>query len=450
MGDDHQRRGGRVGPLEQQVHHRRARHRVEVAGRFVGEQQRRARPERARDRDALLLAARQLRRIMVEPMAEPDRLQLGLRRAERIVASRQFHRHRDIFQRGHRRQQVKGLEHDPDPPAPRLGEPVLVQRREVLPDDVTAPPLARSSPLSTAISDDLPDPLAPRIASRSPRATSRSIPRRISVAASRRPSVRVTLRAGIIISVIAADMGEDSANDRGSFEERRWSARSCRRFCWPPVRTTPRRPPRPPPRSRPRPPPRRVRKARSGWCWRSATASMRDTGSARGRACPTRLASGLREAGINATLVNAGVSGDTSAAGRQRLAFTLDGLARAPDLVILGLGGNDALRQVAPAQTRAEMTAMMEELKRRGIPVLLTGMRAPRNLGPDYAAAFNSIWPDLAKQYGAGLYPFILNGVITEPALMQRDGVHPTAAGVQRMADALAPLAIKALPPARS
>lgn len=173
-------------------------------------------------------------------------------------------------------------------------------------------------------------------------------------------------------------------------------------------------------------------------------------GLGQGEGLPARLEDRLRAAGINATVVNAGVSGDTSAAGRQRLAFTLDGLARAPDLVILGLGGNDALRQIPSAQTRAEMTAMMEELKRRNVQVLLTGMRAPPNLGPDYAAAFERIWPDLASQYGAGLYPFILDGVITDPALMQRDGIHPTAAGVDRMAAAIAPLAIKALPPKTS
>lgn len=169
-------------------------------------------------------------------------------------------------------------------------------------------------------------------------------------------------------------------------------------------------------------------------------------GLAKDDSLPAQLEGELRAAGINATVVNAGVSGDTSAAGRQRLKFTLEGLARAPDLVILGLGGNDALRQIPSAQTRAEMTAMMEELKRRNIPVLLTGMRAPPNLGPDYAAAFERIWPDLASQYGAGLYPFILDGVITDPKLMQRDGIHPTAAGVDRMAAAIAPLAIKALP----
>lgn len=160
-----------------------------------------------------------------------------------------------------------------------------------------------------------------------------------------------------------------------------------------------------------------------------------------------QLESRLRTAGINATVVDGGVSGDTSAAGRQRLAFTLDSLKRAPDLVILGLGGNDALRQISPVETRAEMTAMMDELQRRRIPVLLTGMRAPPNLGPDYAQSFETIWPDLATKYGASLYPFILDGVITDPSLMQRDGLHPTAAGVERMADAIAPIAIKQLPP---
>lgn len=173
-------------------------------------------------------------------------------------------------------------------------------------------------------------------------------------------------------------------------------------------------------------------------------------GLGRGEGFPAQLEARLRKAGVNATVINAGVSGDTTAAGRQRLAFTLDGLKRAPDLVILGLGGNDALRQLSPSETRAAMMAMMDELDRRKIRVLLTGMRAPPNLGPDYAQEFEPIWPELAKKYGAGLYPFILDGVITDPSLMQRDGIHPTARGVERMADAIAPLALKALPPKTS
>lgn len=158
----------------------------------------------------------------------------------------------------------------------------------------------------------------------------------------------------------------------------------------------------------------------------------------RGQGLPERLQAELRRDGINAKVVNASVSGDTTAAGRQRLAFALDNLPRKPDLVLLGLGGNDALRQIAPAETRANMTAMLEELEARGIPAALTGMVAPPNLGPDYAAAFNSIWPDLAKDYDAPLYPFILDGVIGNRALMLPDGIHPNAQGVEQIANKVA------------
>jgi len=160
----------------------------------------------------------------------------------------------------------------------------------------------------------------------------------------------------------------------------------------------------------------------------------------RGQSLPDAVQARLRAGGVNATVVNAGVSGDTSAAGRQRLAFTLDNQARKPDLVLLGLGGNDVLRQISPAETRANMTAMLDELKRRDIPVMLTGMKAPPNLGVDYVARFDAIWPELAKTYHGTLYPFILDGVIGDPALMQGDRVHPNAAGVAKIADRVAPL----------
>lgn len=163
-------------------------------------------------------------------------------------------------------------------------------------------------------------------------------------------------------------------------------------------------------------------------------------GLARGQSLPDAVQARLRGEGINAKIVNAGVSGDTTAAGRQRLAFSLNNLSRKPDLVMLGLGGNDVLRQISPAETRANMVAMLDELKKRGIPVMLTGMIAPPNLGPDFAAQFNRIWPELAAQYGATLYPFILDGVITDRTLMQPDRVHPTAQGVQRIADKVTPL----------
>ncbi len=166
----------------------------------------------------------------------------------------------------------------------------------------------------------------------------------------------------------------------------------------------------------------------------------------RGQSLPDAIQARLRQAGVNATIVNAGVSGDTSAAGRQRFAFALDNLARKPDLVLIGLGGNDVLRQIAPAETRANMTAMLEELKKRQIPVMLTGMMAPPNLGADYTSSFNRIWTDLAGKYQATLYPFILDGVIGNTALMQADRVHPNPKGVAKIADRVAPMVQGALP----
>ena len=168
-------------------------------------------------------------------------------------------------------------------------------------------------------------------------------------------------------------------------------------------------------------------------------------GLSRGQSLPDAVQARLRTGGINATIVNAGVSGDTSAAGRQRLTFALDNMARKPDLVMLGLGGNDVLRQITPAETRANMVAMMAELDKRGIPVVLTGMKAPPNLGPDYTQAFDAIWPGLAKRYDAALYPFILNGVIDQPTLVQADHVHPTAAGIAVIADGVTPVVAREL-----
>lgn len=160
----------------------------------------------------------------------------------------------------------------------------------------------------------------------------------------------------------------------------------------------------------------------------------------RGESLPDEVEVRLRASGINATVINAGVSGDTTAGGRRRLAYTLNRLDRAPDLVLLGLGGNDVLRQVDPKETRANLTEMLAELRRRRIPVVLTGMLAPPNLGPDYAARFNAIFPDLARQNDAPLDPFLLAGVIGNRALMLPDGVHPNAQGVDRIADRIAPL----------
>lgn len=158
-----------------------------------------------------------------------------------------------------------------------------------------------------------------------------------------------------------------------------------------------------------------------------------------------QLQAALKADGINARVHNAGVSGDTTAAGRTRLAFVLDNLERKPDLVVLGLGGNDMLRGIKPAETRANMKAMLDELRKRDIDVILTGMLAAPNLGQDYARAFNAIFPQLAKEYDAPLYPFFLDKVVTDSALMLPDGIHPNAKGVSRVVEGLSPLVEAAL-----
>lgn len=162
---------------------------------------------------------------------------------------------------------------------------------------------------------------------------------------------------------------------------------------------------------------------------------------------PAELQAALREQGVQATVRNGGVSGDTTAAGRQRLAYTLDGLPRKPDLVVLGLGGNDMLRGIDPEQTEANLRAMLDELKRRGVPFVLTGMVAAPNLGREYGERFDAIYPALAKEYGAPLYPFFLQDVVTDQRLMLPDRVHPNPEGIDRVVERVAPLVAKALAP---
>lgn len=158
-----------------------------------------------------------------------------------------------------------------------------------------------------------------------------------------------------------------------------------------------------------------------------------------------QLQATLRRHGIAATVIDGGVSGDTSEAGKARLGWTLDGLERKPDLVILELGANDMLRGLDPELTAKNLDAMLAELKRRDIPVLLAGMRAAPNLDPAYVIRFDSIYPELARRYGVAAYPFFLDGVAAEKGMQQADGMHPTFAGVKRIVTGMTPAVKQAL-----
>lgn len=163
-------------------------------------------------------------------------------------------------------------------------------------------------------------------------------------------------------------------------------------------------------------------------------------GLAREQAFPFRLGQALAARGIEAKVVNSGISGDTTAGGRARLGWVL---AAKPDYVIVELGGNDGLRGLEPAQTRANLEAIVVRLKAEKVPVLLAGMLAPPNLGPQYGSEFNAIYPALAKKHGVLLYAFFLDGVAAQRRLNQRDGIHPNAKGVDVIVGRILPYVIK-------
>ena len=159
-----------------------------------------------------------------------------------------------------------------------------------------------------------------------------------------------------------------------------------------------------------------------------------------------QLEAALARAGVRAVVRNGGVSGDTTAQGKARLLWGLRGLGARPDLAIVELGANDMLRGLPPAAAEANLRAILGELRRRRIPVLLAGMRAAPNLGPDYARAFDGMYPRLAATYRARLYPFFLDGVAGQRALIQADGLHPNARGVAVIVRRMLPAVTRALP----
>ena len=159
-------------------------------------------------------------------------------------------------------------------------------------------------------------------------------------------------------------------------------------------------------------------------------------GLASGDALPIRLEAALRDRGLDVRVIDAGVSGDTTAGGLARLEWAL---ADRPHAVIVALGANDALRAIDPAVSRSNLDRLLRALAERHLPVLLAGMLAPRSLGPDYGAKFDAIYPEVAERHGALLHPFLLDGVATVAALNQADGLHPNAAGVEVIVERILP-----------
>jgi len=159
-------------------------------------------------------------------------------------------------------------------------------------------------------------------------------------------------------------------------------------------------------------------------------------------AMPAQLQAALGRLGVPAVVRAAGVSGDTSGGGLARVGFSVAGDTR---LCVVALGGNDLLQGVEPSQTKANLRGVLQKLKARGIGAVLVGVGAPPTIGASYAREFNALYPSLAREFAVPLYANILAGVNGAPALMQRDGIHPNAAGARRIGEALAPIVAKAL-----
>lgn len=161
-----------------------------------------------------------------------------------------------------------------------------------------------------------------------------------------------------------------------------------------------------------------------------------------GESFPAQLESSLQSAGYSVKVINAGVSGDTTAGGLARIDWAL---ADQPQIVVVAIGANDALRGLDPAQARSNLDQIITRLKMAGCRVILAGMQSPRNLGPDYYNKFDQIYPDLAKHHELLFYPFFLDGVATRSDLNQTDGIHPNSAGVQQVVKGIQPLIVTAL-----
>lgn len=159
-----------------------------------------------------------------------------------------------------------------------------------------------------------------------------------------------------------------------------------------------------------------------------------------GQAFPEKLEIALKAKGLDVSVINAGVSGDTSAGGLERLDWSVPQDA---DTVIVELGANDALRGIDPATTKKNIETIVTKLKERGAAVLLAGMLAPPNMGPDYEAAFNPLYGEVAKAHDVALYPFFLDGVAAQKALNLSDGMHPNPAGVDEIVKRFLPFAEK-------
>ncbi len=421
MRDKNERGALRLDGLKEQVRDLAAGAGVEVAGRLVGDEDGRFDGKRARDRDPLLLAAGKLRGVVRKTAAKADPLKHRTRPVERIAAAGKLQRHGHILQCIHGLHQMEGLEYEADLASAEAREPVLPDAGIVEAGDGDA---AAVDPLKacdhheqsgfprTGRPDEA-DALAVRhgeVHAMEDMHAGNAGPKR---------QVHLVQQDGRFIHRRAAYIGERSSaygSRMNKFKTLRLLAAAL------------------------------VAGAFCGFALPAAAepveiVALGDSLSAGfgvgpGEAFPEQLQAALRERGHDVNVANAGVSGDTASDGLARLEWSVPADA---DIVIVELGANDALRGIDPAVTRDALSKIVSTLKGRGQAVLLAGMLAPRNLGPEYSAEFDMLYPELAAEHDVELYPFFLEGVATEAALNQPDGGHPTAAGIAVIVESILP-----------
>lgn len=457
MCDEHQRRSRLLLALEQQTGNRFRCMAIEIAGRFVGEENFRLGGHGARDSDTLLLPAGELRGIMAKPMSEADRRKFAGGPFERLFMTGKLQRHGDIFQCRHRRQQMKCLKDDADMTAPRSGQRVLVELSEIgtRDDDIASARafkarehrhqrrLSRAgcSEHSHAFSSlDIEVQTLQYFDRRFGRSKCQRDISRLNdnigpgagLHVHERKSLLVTdnrmkkfiaYGAFLLLVQFTGACGSADENKVGASPDRLDARTALANNAVP---------------------------ANEEVENRQLVVAFGDSLFAgyrldRNEGFASALERKLVELGKHARVFNAAVSGDTSAAGLQRLAYVLDGLPKKPDLIIVCLGGNDMLRGLSPDETRNNLKAIMDELSRRDIDIVLAGMVAAPNMGRDYARAFNPIYSDLGQRYHAPVYPFVLDGVIGDQTLLLDDGIHPNAKGIERIVAGIVPTVAKAL-----
>lgn len=428
MGDQNQRHVA-LGLLgKDQIGHLLAGFGVEITGRFVGDQKFWRRRQRPRNGDALLLAARQLSGIMGQPFTEADGDQLLPGDLEGVADIGKLKRHGDVFQRRHVGDEMEGLEDDADIAATEFRHPVFAQAVQW-----------------RAVDDDLAavETLQPgqnhqkRGFSGSGRADDANGFTRINqqIHILENMNGRSGLAEGQI-RIFQFDHGfcqgklsymyNMKVAGTADFYRFKGTFMRIKGFCTfllaiTAIVITP-----------------AISRAEPVSLVGFGDSLMAGYQLPTADAFPARLEKALREKGHDVTISNAGVSGDTTSGGLARIDWSVPDGTKG---VILELGANDALRGIAPEESRKNLVAMIEKLKSRGIAVLLVGMMAPPNMGADYAARFNPIYPELAKANGLELYPFFLDGVVEDAKLKIEDGMHPNGDGIGVMVERFLPSA---------